>query len=123
MDRGSYQKIIQNIKLLDDNNITTSIRINVDAQNEECIEPLLDELKSYNLKNCSVYFGLLEAITTACASIASNCMSNEAFSLKLLKWNKMLFDKGMVKDILNIYPTRVTLSCAAIKKKAVLQIR
>lgn len=93
-------------------------RINVDTKNENCIELLIYELKQYSFKNTSVYFGLLDAITPACSSIASNCLTSETFSLKTLQWNKLLFSAGLIKDILNIYPRTVTLPCAALQKNS-----
>ena len=111
---GSYDRILNAIKLVDNAGINLSVRVNVDKNNTEGLNELFDDLKDLNLNNTHIYFGLLAASTDACASIRGTCLTNEEFSMHQLKWNKALYEKGLFKSMLSRYPQRRNLSCAAL---------
>lgn len=75
---GSFDKTLDGIRKLAQSSLPKpSIRINVDKENYESIEPLLDLLIQEGLSCCHVNFGIVKGNTPSCASYCSHCFSDE----------------------------------------------
>lgn len=100
----TYSKIINNVKKLLSVGITPHIRVNVDKTNSDCVEELLDDLKSNGLQKCVVNFGHVNAYTEACSNIESNCLSVEEYAFETLHYQDLLVERGFSADNYPNYP-------------------
>ncbi len=109
--KGSFDKIIENIKEASDY-VGIGIRVNIDKDfTEELIVELLDELEAAGLREkVGVYFGQLEPASEICANISENCYNANEFSRAEVRYYRLLLEHGfMVHKI----PTPISVYCMA----------
>lgn len=112
---GTFDKILENIKKLKNNNIKLDIRVNV---NKECsIEKLMQLvtiLKKNGLKDDFYISQEFDSNTRACLN--ENCLSNKAFGEFSLNFYKKLHDLGITSLAKKIYFPRYLFNfCGATK--------
>lgn len=77
--KGTFEVLLKNIRLLLENNIDVSIRINVDKENIDGIEGLLKILKKEGLNQCHIALGHVRDYTPVCQSIKLKCLNKANF--------------------------------------------
>ncbi len=97
--RGTYQKIIENIKEVTARRLlTVSVRVNIDGQNEEDARAVLDELHSEGLglhNGVSVYFAPVESVAEN-ASGCDGCLSKTDYAEVESRLQQLAFEKGLM---------------------------
>lgn len=112
-EKGTFGKIIENIKKITSKNINVSIRVNIDKTNSSRIEELLDVLKANHLEKCNVNFGHVRPYTSACSSITSTCFNTEEYADMDVKFQSILNSKKFESSSYPHYPgTKANYCCA-----------
>lgn len=97
--RGTFQKIIDNIKAVTDRKLLkVSVRVNIDGQNEREALALLDILEANELgiKNgVSVYFAPVESVAEN-ASGCDSCLSKTDYGAVESRLHELAFEKGLM---------------------------
>ena len=109
----TFEKIIDNIKLLRKHDISVGIRINIDKTNVERLEEVLDIFIEHGLKDCNVNLGHVKAYTESCASICSSCLSTKEYADESLKYQELLYKKGFESVFYPYYPGVKANYCCA----------
>jgi uncharacterized protein len=93
--RESFDTILKNA-LYASEKMQVNIRVNIDKSfTVETIQKLLDELSEAGLKNkAGLYFGRIEAATSACSNISESCYGAEDFSTVETDFYRLLLDNG-----------------------------
>lgn len=118
-NEGSYDKIVQNIKLLQDSKkIKIDVRINIDKTNENDIVALFDDFSNKKLYDVRFDFGHILNYTDNCKSIACNCLTRKNFSKKVLEYNKILRSYNFYRNKRNDLPEPISIYCGAEKYNA-----
>lgn len=93
--KESFDTIVSNMNYAAQK-MTVNIRVNVDkSYNDEMIQRLLSELTEAGLKGkIGLYFGRIEAATSACANISENCYSAADFSKVETDFYRILLQNG-----------------------------
>ncbi|WP_051569251.1 radical SAM/SPASM domain-containing protein [Alkaliphilus transvaalensis] len=103
----SFDKIMDNLKLINDYEMTISLRINVDKSNINAVEKVTNSISEINEKkkiNC--YLGKVMA-TGGCYK-DKECFNNEEFSNLNLN-----FSIRNYKNIIHMYPKIKSIACGA----------
>lgn len=97
--RESFDRIIENIQYAV-GKMGVGIRVNVDTSfSSDVIAELLTELKQADLASrIGIYFGQLEASTSACSSIADTCYATPDFSGVEVEYFRLLLENGFRID-------------------------
>lgn len=97
--KNSFDTIIENLKYAS-TRIAVGIRVNVDKSfTSQMIAELLDELEQAGLRDhVGVYFGLIEAVTTACSNITESCYEVSDFSQIEIEFFALLLQRGFRID-------------------------
>ena len=97
--KTSFDTIIENLKYAS-TRIAVGIRVNVDKSfTPQMIAELLDELEQAGLRDhVGVYFGLIEAVTTACSNITESCYEVSDFSQIEIEFFALLLQRGFRID-------------------------
>ena len=109
----TFDKIIENIKLLCDNDISVNIRVNIDKGNKNELERLLKILAENGLQKCSISLGQVKDYTAACSSIAHTCLSGKEYADESLKDQEMLLKYGFSAKSFPYYPGIKSNYCCA----------
>ncbi len=75
---GTFDRILDNVAAARDI-LDIQIRINIDRSNSSTAVGALDALIEHGLQGIPAYFGHVKPFTEACASIASDCLSDKEF--------------------------------------------
>lgn len=110
---GTFDVLLNNIKLLLENECEVSIRVNIDKTNVEYVEELLKILKKERIEQVSINFGQVTAYTGACASISGTCMNNKEYATNTLELQKLLHKYGMEASEYPYYPGIKANYCGA----------
>lgn len=108
-----FSRIITNAKKLVENNIKTTIRINVDQTNRDYMEELLDILAAEDLQRVKIYAAQVYPYTDACKSVENIALDEAEYSDVLFELNEMLRKKGFNIDVDKVYPKRKAHFCGA----------
>ena len=109
----TFDRIINNIKKLDNAGIKVTVRINVDKTNISRIEETLDIFAEHGLQNCVIYLGFVQSLTEACKSIESTCLQPLEYSLKQVEYSRMLAERGFNIAHYPQYPKSKSNFCCA----------
>jgi uncharacterized protein len=109
--QASFETILANLCYAS-SRIPVSVRINIDRNfPAELITELLAQLQAIGLEDkVSVFLGLLEPATAACANIAENCYDMTEFSPVELEYYRLLSDAGFAIEKL---PSPILTCCYA----------
>jgi uncharacterized protein len=93
--KDSFDTILKNIQY-SAGKMQVNIRVNIDKSfTVETIQKLLDELDQVGLKNIAgLYFGRIEAATSACSNISESCYGAEDFSKIETDFYRLLLENG-----------------------------
>ena len=100
----TFDKIIENIKILIKAGVEVTIRVNIDKTNVSRLEELMDILASKGLTDCIISLGHVSNYTDSCASIADTCLNTEEYAIESLKNQEVLFEKGFNVSTYPNYP-------------------
>lgn len=108
----TYDTIISNIRKSKDNlPCVISLRINIDKENVDKIDPIINILRENNLeKHVLPYIAMVENYSNNYNS--KNCFQNEAFSQIELNY-KTKYDNNANRYLLNMYPRDKRNYCGA----------
>lgn len=112
-EKGTFDTIINNVKLLLKNNIGVSIRINIDKENVENTKELIRFLKDQGIDNASIHFGHISACTDNNEGIANQCLSTKQYADESLKLQEYLFEMGLASQGYPHYPGIKANYCGA----------
>ncbi|MHB8918034.1 MAG: radical SAM protein [Desulfocucumaceae bacterium] len=112
-DKGpTFDRILEGIKLLKANEMSVSLRINVDRSNMDGALKLLDILEANNLKDISIQLGHVAADTIGCKSVENSCATKEEFTVLNQTLQETLRQRGFKTGQTPYYP-RIAYSCLA----------
>ena len=114
---STFDRILEGIKLLDENGIEVYIRINTDRSNIDNIISLLNVLKENNLSEVFIYLGQVIPYTAGCKSYESSCIVTEEFSEINQNFYKNLNQLGFAAGKESFYP-RFARACDANRTNA-----
>lgn len=109
---ATFDKILEGITLLQANQMSVELRVNIDRSNMAEAVKLLDILEARQLKDISVNLGHVVADTAGCKSIADSCVTKEEFAVLNRTFREALRQKGFKQDRASCYP-RIASACAA----------
>lgn len=109
--KPTFDKIISNLRLLKDEEINATIRVNLDKNNIDDLSELFDVLKEKNLDSLNIDFGHIKVFNKACSSLDNKCLSGDMFSEKYRELSKILKSKGFNVSLL--YPKLRRNFCGA----------
>ncbi|MBD3227513.1 MAG: radical SAM protein [Candidatus Lokiarchaeota archaeon] len=97
--KGTYNDIISSLKLLISNQINTKLRINIDLDNYNKIEPLLDDLISEGLSGLRLTFSVISPMTNACKAYSSYLVDEAKIAKIIPKLWSLAIEKGFNLDL------------------------
>jgi uncharacterized protein len=77
---NTFAYAIKAIEILNQNDITVDVRINVDSENTNSVHDLLDIFKNKNLEHLNYYLGHLIPYTEGCSSLLTTGLSKKEFA-------------------------------------------
>ena len=87
---GTYEKICENIKILQNYDIKITIRINIDKTNENKISALFKDFDQKGLNKVRFDFGHILDYTENCKAISCTCLTKQNFSKIILNYEKRI---------------------------------
>ncbi len=112
-DGGTFDEIVENIKMLREGGIKVNLRINIDKTNIDSVPKLLDILVENKLNDMTISFGQVTAYTEACSSISGSCLNTKEYADWNLEFQKHLVDKGFPATQYPYYPGIKANYCCA----------
>ncbi|SEH38851.1 radical SAM/SPASM domain-containing protein [Selenomonas sp. KH1T6] len=103
---STYDKLIENVNSLLNNDLSVAIRINIDKENISNVDELLQDLSRRidRYKNLNIGFGKVSPFTEICKSIEEDCYSYEQFADVMLSLYGKVADYGLKVSRKLIYP-------------------
>jgi uncharacterized protein len=108
---ANFHFILQNIRKLLEAKIKVRIRINIDKNNVSAMEELLALLSKAELKDAFIYPAMIEPYTKLCSDVENTCLRRDEFKDVVIRFHKMLLEKGLKKDLSEALPTPKGNSC------------
>lgn len=108
----TFDEVLEAIKLLKENDIMVSLRINVDHSNMDGVLKLLDILEVNNLKDIPLHLGHISSNSTGCNSIEGSCATMEEFTLLNQTFHETLRLGGFETGQTPYYPDIAYPCCA-----------
>ena len=113
-NESTFDKLIDRINALLNNDLTAICRINIDKENISCVDELLQTLQNKidRYQNLKIDFGQVSAFTEICKSIESNCYNNEQYADIMLPLYAKVQEFGFEINKMSVYPApRVNFCC------------
>lgn len=114
---GTFDKIIETVRMLNRSESRVVIRINVDKTNIENTNRLIEYLASPEVgidkTKTNISFGHVKANTDNSSKVKSNCMSTKEYSVEVLELQKKLHDCGFCAQAYPHYPGIKANYCGA----------
>ncbi|MBI6039877.1 radical SAM/SPASM domain-containing protein [Clostridium perfringens] len=107
--KSCYDEIVSNLKKLKENDIKYVIRINFDIKSYKSIENLLVELEKNNLKDSSIAFYPVQAMTSGCSHY-KDAVDNKEIVRIMIELTKLAYDKGFK---ISLRPNKSLVYCTA----------
>lgn len=114
---GTFDRILQNIKLLLSAGMQVKLRINIDSSNMEQLEELLDILESRQIHGIDINLGQVHAATSACNSLELSCASTPDFARISHEMWKTLLGRNLLAKREMKYP-HLAIPCVANRSNA-----
>ena len=111
---STFDKLIDRVNVLLNNDISVVVRINIDKENISCVDELLEVLRSKieRYEKLKIDFGQVQAFTEICKSVESNCYNNEQYADIMLPLYSKIQEFGFEVNKMNCYPApRVNYCC------------
>ena len=104
--KSSFWKIVNNMKLLLENNITVSLRINIDNNNISFVDDLLKLLSNEPIfkERLVITFGKVSAVSEVCKSVEKECLTTEQYANSLIELYRQVLGYGFQKSLMVLYP-------------------
>lgn len=104
--KSSFQTIVNNIKLLLENDISVSLRINIDNNNISYVEDLLRFLAEVPVfkERLVITFGKVSVVTEVCKSVEKECLTTEQYANSLIEFYRKIIGYGFKKCLMVLYP-------------------
>ena len=113
----TFDQVLEGIKLLTDNELEVSLRVNVDRSNMDEALKLLYILEENNLKHIAIHLGHVSSNTAGCKSIESSCTTMEEFTVLNQTFHETLRQRGFKTGQMPRYP-RIAHACGANRMNA-----
>lgn len=113
--KGTFEKIVGNLKNFTDVKCRAVIRVNVDVRNKDGVHALIDKLKDRGLsghKNISMYFAAVGTTTEQTHGVSGFCMTRRDFAHLEPEFYEHAIRNGIASMP---YPARGLGSCIAAK--------
>ena len=113
-NESTFDKLIDRINALLNNDFTAICRINVDKDNISRVEELLETLRKKidKFENLKIDFGQVSAFTDVCKSIESDCYNNEQYAEIMMPLYAKVAEFGFKINRMAVYPSpRVNFCC------------
>lgn len=110
---GTFDKIIENVRLLMKHGIGVAVRINIDKQNIEKTKELIHYFKDNDMLDVSIHFGHVSACTDNNDGIVNQCLTTEEYAEESLKLQEYLFNMGFESQGYPHYPGIKANYCGA----------
>ena len=112
---STFDKLIDRVNLLLNENLSTIVRINIDKENLNRVDELLDTLAERidKRKDLKIDFGQVSPFTDICKSIESDCYNNEQFADVMLPLYEKALMRGFTVNKMAAYPSPLTNFCCA----------
>lgn len=110
---STFDKLINNVNALLNNDLTAIVRINIDKDNLSRVDELLENLREKipRYENLNIDFGQVTAFTDICRSIESDCYGNEQFADIMLPLYDKVEAAGFRMNKMSAYPSPRTNFC------------
>lgn len=104
--KSSFWQIVNNMKLLLENDISVSLRINIDNTNVSFVDDLLKLLAGETIfkERLVITFGKVSAVSEACKSVEKECLTTEQYANSLIELYKKVLGYGFKKSLMILYP-------------------
>jgi len=112
---STFDKLINSVNILLNNDLTAIVRINIDKENLDRVEEFLDVLakKIDRRADLKIGFGQVTAYTDICKSIESDCYNNAQFADIMLPLYEKVLVRGFTVNKMAAYPSpKVNFCCA-----------
>lgn len=113
-NESTFDKLIDRINALLNNNLTAICRINIDKENIKRVDELLETLRQKidKYQDLKIDFGQVSAFTDICKSIESDCYNNEQYADIVLPLYAKVQEFGFEVNKMNVYPSpKVNFCC------------
>ena len=113
-NESTFDKLIDRMNALLNNDFTAICRINVDKENINRVEELLETLRTKidKFENLKIDFGQVSAFTDICKSIESDCYNNEQYAEIMMPLYAKVAEFGFKINRMAVYPSpRVNFCC------------
>lgn len=115
---GTYDKIVENIKTLQNYDIRINIRVNIDKTNANNITSLFEDFDKKGLHKVKFDFGHVLAYTENCKAISCTCLTKHNFSKTILNYAQELKKHNFPRNKTKNIPESISIYCDAEKKYA-----
>lgn len=112
-EKGTFRRIMENIRLLYDTETEICLRINIDRNNIQSTKDLILELKRMGLEKLYINFGHVAAYTEANNGIKDSCLTMFEYSQESLRLQEFLHQNGFTASGFPYYPGIKTNYCGA----------
>ena len=104
--KSSFWQIVNNMKLLLENDISVSLRINIDNTNVSYVDDLLKLLSHESIfkEQLVITFGKVSALSEVCKSVEKECLTTEQYANSLIDLYRKVLGYGFKKSLMVLYP-------------------
>lgn len=117
-NKGTYDKIVENIKFLQNYDIRVNIRVNIDKTNNLNIENLFKDFEEKGLTKVKFDFGHVIDYTENCRAISCNCLTKQQFSKTIMHYSQILKKYNFPRNHKSFLPEPISIYCDAEKMYA-----
>jgi uncharacterized protein len=113
--KGTFERIVENLKHFLTSSVNASIRVNVDERNKNGVHALIDKLVDAGLSgrdNISMYFAAVTSTTEPSQGVIDHCMTRKGFSQLEVDFLDYAMSRGMTGAPL---PSQNFAGCIAIR--------
>lgn len=112
---STFDKLIERVNALLNNDLTAIVRINIDKENISRVDELLKILRERIDKheNLKIDLGKVTAFTEICKSVESDCYESEQFAKIMLPLYEKVFAQGFKVNKMMGYPVPRTNYCTS----------
>lgn len=107
---GTFERIVNNLKLAVENDLKIHIRIHINKINKEKLSDLLSLLKNKGLNSCAIDLGQIKPYTENCKCIVGDCLDTENFAKQSLYYQP-IFEKYGFEIFCFDYPSSILSYC------------
>ena len=112
---STFDKLIDRVNLLLNENLSVIVRINIDKENISRVDELLDTLAERidKREDLKIDFGQVSPFTDICKSIESDCYNNAQFADVMIPLYEKVLLRSFTVNKMAAYPVPLTNFCCA----------